>query len=90
NAALDICHFLEPKDTCVQACYECLLSYRNQFDHALINRHLIKSLLDELQASTVEISDIDRSAKYQKLLSQTDSNSDFERVVLQEIYQRGF
>ncbi|WP_417040379.1 DEAD/DEAH box helicase [Cylindrospermopsis raciborskii] len=90
NAALDICHFLEPKDTCVQACYECLLSYRNQFDHALINRHLIKSLLDKLQESTVEISDIDRSAKYQKLLSQTDSNSDFERVVLQEIYQRGY
>ena len=55
NAALDFCHFQTPKDSCVQACYECLLSYRNQFDHPLINRHLIKPLLDDLQASTVEI-----------------------------------
>ncbi|WP_066423339.1 DEAD/DEAH box helicase [Anabaena sp. 4-3] len=90
NAALDICHFLEPKDTCVQACYECLLSYRNQFDHPLINRHLIKPLLDELQGSAVEISGVFRDEQYQKLLSQTDPNSDFERAVLQEIYQRGY
>jgi hypothetical protein len=90
KAALDICHFLEPKDTCVQACYECLLSYRNQLDHPLINRHLIKPLLDELQTSTVEISDINRSEKYQKLLSQTDPNSDFEREVLQAIYEQGY
>lgn len=90
HTALDICHFQTPKDSCVQACYECLLSYRNQFDHPLINRHLIKPLLDELQTSTVEISDIDRSEKYQKLLSQTDPNSDFEREVLQVIYERGY
>jgi superfamily II DNA/RNA helicase len=90
RTALDICHFLQPKDTCVQACYECLLSYRNQFDHPLINRHLIKPLLDALQGSTVEISGVSREEQYQNLLSQTDSNSDFERVVLEEIYQRGY
>ncbi|MFB2819689.1 DEAD/DEAH box helicase [Umezakia ovalisporum] len=90
HAALNICHFSEPKDTCFQGCYECLLSYRNQFDHPLINRHLIKPLLDKLQTSKVEISNIHRSEKYQKLLSKTDINSDFERLVLQEIYQRGY
>ena len=90
NAALDICHFKIPKDSCVQACYECLLSYRNQFDHPLINRHLIKPLLDDLQASTVEISGVFRDEQYQKLFAQTDANSDFEREVLQEIYQRGY
>ena len=90
NAALDICHFLQPKDSCVQACYECLLSYRNQFDHSLINRHLIKHLLEELQESTVEISGVLRDEQYQKLLYQTDVNSDFEREVLQEIYQQGY
>ncbi|QJB47241.1 DEAD/DEAH box helicase [Dolichospermum flos-aquae] len=90
NAALDICHFKTPKDSCVQACYECLLSYRNQFDHPLINRHLIKPLLDDLQASTVEISGVFRDEKYQELFTQTDANSDFEREVLQEIYQRGY
>ncbi|MBD2560250.1 MULTISPECIES: DEAD/DEAH box helicase [Nostoc] len=90
DAALDICHFKEPKDSCVQACYECLLSYRNQFDHALINRHLIKPLLDELQKSTVQIEGICRDEQYQQLLQQTDPNSEFERVVLHEIYHRGY
>jgi len=89
-AALDICHFLEPKDSCVQACYECLLSYRNQFDHPLINRHLIKPILDEMPGSVVEISGIFREVQYQQLCSQTDPNSDFERMVLQEIYRRGY
>jgi hypothetical protein len=90
DAALDICHFQETKDSCVQACYECLLSYRNQFDHALINRHLIKPLVDELQKSIVQPEGISRDEQYQNLLKKTDPNSQFERIVLQEIYQRGY
>ncbi|MEI2581757.1 DEAD/DEAH box helicase [Scytonema sp. PRP1] len=92
DAALDICHFKEPKETCVQACYECLLSYRNQFDHALINRHLIKRWLEILLESRViaQVKGLSRDQQYQQLLQQTDPNSDFERVVLKEIYQRGY
>ncbi|BAY42014.1 DEAD/DEAH box helicase domain-containing protein (plasmid) [Nostoc sp. NIES-2111] len=92
DAALDICHFKEAKDSCIQACYECLLSYRNQFDHALINRHLIKPWLDVLLESSVitQVQGLSRDEQYQKLLEQTDPNSNFERVVLQEIYQRGY
>jgi very-short-patch-repair endonuclease len=90
QAALDICHFLQAKDTCVQACYECLLSYRNQFDHSLINRHLVKGLLDQMQESVVEKIGVFRDEQYQILLSQTDINSAFEREVLQEIYHRGY
>ncbi|MHC5673776.1 Zn-binding domain-containing protein [Nostoc sp.] len=92
DAAFDICHFTQPKDSCIQACYECLLSYRNQFDHALINRHLIKPWLDLLLESIVitQVKGLSRDQQYQKLLEQADPNSDFERVVLQEIYQRGY
>jgi superfamily II DNA/RNA helicase len=90
NAALDICHFNQPKDSCVQACYECLLSYRNQFDHPLINRHLILHWLEDLLNSQVVYQQSSREEQYQTLLEQTDPNSDFERVVLQEIYQRGY
>ena len=92
NAALDICHFLEPKESCVQACYECLLSYRNQFDHALINRHLIKPWLDQLLESQMisQVKGLSRDEQYQQLLAQTDPNSEFERIVLREIYQRGY
>ncbi len=51
--ALEICHYdaasgqeqpAEVKD-CVRACYRCLLSYTNQPDHALLNRHLVRDLL---------------------------------------------
>ncbi|MBD6620558.1 DUF1998 domain-containing protein [Komarekiella sp. 'clone 1'] len=92
DAALDICHFKEAKDSCIQACYECLLSYRNQFDHALINRHIIKPWLDVLLESNVitQVKGLSRDEQYQKLLEQTDPNSNFERVVLQEIYLRGY
>lgn len=92
DAALDICHFKEAKDNCIQACYECLLSYRNQFDHPLINRHLIQPWLEEMLQSNVvsEIEETSRNEQYQKLLQQTDPNSEFEKVVLAEIYARGY
>ncbi|WP_414528307.1 hypothetical protein [Nodularia chucula] len=38
----------------------------------------------------MKILSIFRNEQYQKLLSQPDHHSDFERVVLQEIYQRGY
>lgn len=92
EAALDICHFKKPKESCTRACYECLLSYRNQFDHPLINRHLILGWLEQLQKSTVNYhtGGISREEQYQQLLQKTDEKSEFERIVLQEIYQKGY
>ncbi len=88
---LDICHFLEPKPSCAQACYQCLLSYRNQFDHPYLNRHLIKDFLNQLEHSKValEQNEQSREEQYQRLLQQTDPNSEFERMVLKAIYDRG-
>ena len=89
--ALDICHFIEPKDKCAQACYQCLLSYRNQFDHPYLDRYLIKEFLNQLEHSQVALEQDERSRKeqYQYLLTQTDPNSEFERVVLKAIYEQG-
>lgn len=55
--ALEICHF-DPDtgedrggvldqtgERCARACYDCLLSYRNQGNHLLIDRHLARDLL---------------------------------------------
>jgi hypothetical protein len=49
--ALEICHFdpetgkdRQPAD-CEAACYHCLLSYSNQREHKLLDRHCIKDLL---------------------------------------------
>ncbi|MBD2170070.1 hypothetical protein ACN23B_11120 [Anabaena sp. FACHB-709] len=53
------------------------------------SRFLIKPWLDVLLESKVftQVQGLSRDEQYQKLLKQTDPNSDFERVVLQEIYQ---
>ena len=49
--ALRVCHF-DPAtgedraaDSCSRACYECLLSYRNQPDHPRLDRHSIRDYL---------------------------------------------
>jgi superfamily II DNA/RNA helicase len=89
--ALDICHFIEPKDSCDRSCYQCLLSYSNQFDHPYLDRHLMQSFLQRLSSSnlTRKLDEIEREKCYRILLEQTDPNSQFERIVLQEIYQQG-
>jgi hypothetical protein len=87
--ALDICHFKQDKASCTQACYECLLSYQNQFDHPYLDRHLIKDFLVELSQSKLTCPQGDREERYSQLLGDTDPNSDYERLVLRAIYQQG-
>ncbi|HEV2492306.1 MAG TPA: DEAD/DEAH box helicase [Terriglobia bacterium] len=56
--ALRLCHF-DPgtgedraQGGCSRACYDCLLSYRNQPDHPLLDRHLIRDHLLLLSQSS--------------------------------------
>lgn len=61
--AIDLCH-VDPDtgvdrgnqvdDGCEAACYRCLLSYRNQPDHALLDRHEAVVRLQELAQAEVE------------------------------------
>jgi very-short-patch-repair endonuclease len=44
------------KEDCAAACYDCLMSYVNQLDHAFLDRHSVKGLLMELSISTVQSS----------------------------------
>lgn len=89
--ALDICHFIHEKESCTKACYECLLSYRNQFDHPLLDRHTVREYLEQLTTSTIDrhIQGMSREDQYQQLRAQTDSNSEFEREFLDELYNQG-
>jgi hypothetical protein len=89
DSALDICHFVQPKPSCSVACYECLLSYQNQFDHPLLDRHLIKDFLEELTQSELGCIPSQPSSHFEDLMAQTDPNSDYERLVLQAIKDGG-
>lgn len=63
--ALSICHFdpetgadlggSRPDEPCEAACYDCLLSYSNQRDHRVIDRHQVRDFLLALANGAVEV-----------------------------------
>jgi len=88
--ALEICHF-DPltgddlnhgpgtTERCERACYDCLLAYRNQLDHSLINRHQVKDLLLQLAASTVRAGAGGRSREEQRRILSSLADSSLEK-----------
>jgi very-short-patch-repair endonuclease len=48
------------EETCQAACYDCLLSYYNQPDHPLLDRHLIRDLLISLRDTSVIASPVEK------------------------------
>jgi hypothetical protein len=67
RTALDLCHFNPDTGTdlgrargareeCTAACYDCLMSYTNQLDHALLDRALIVDTLRGLGRAAVRAS----------------------------------
>ncbi|MGV7254589.1 DEAD/DEAH box helicase [Mycobacterium kansasii] len=43
------------RENCAQACYDCLLSYANQWDHQHLDRHTVTALLMQLSRATVAV-----------------------------------
>jgi ATP-dependent helicase YprA (DUF1998 family) len=88
--ALAVCHF-DPdtgedmhrapgaKEDCEAACYDCLLSYSNQLDHRILDRHAIRDLLLKLSTADVQVSpgSLPRPQQVERLLALCDS--DLER-----------
>lgn len=72
RTALELCHF-DPetgedlrrarlaREDCQAACYDCLMSYSNQRDHALLDRHEIRQFLEELRDGEVQLSPTSRT-----------------------------
>ena len=94
QAALERCHFdikdlRDARPDCAYACYECLLSYSNQRDYPLLNRHLIKDILERLSRSTTHLrkGGRDYEEHYRWLRSLTDTRSDLERRFVDLLYK---
>ena len=75
------------------ASYDDLLSYYNQRDHKIIDRHLIKDALDKLRLCRIEAqtnpSYTSYNDHYQAMLRGLDSNSSTERTFLNYLYHNG-
>lgn len=98
--ALERCHF-DPdtladlrrapggREDCEAACYDCLLSYTNQPDHALVDRQLIIDYLHRLARGTVATSPGDRPRSVHLEALARQAGSDLEREWLQFVEGRG-
>ncbi|MGV9289336.1 protein kinase domain-containing protein [Streptomyces sp. NPDC003719] len=86
--ALEICHFAADGTdeggkehrgdrACALGCYECLLTYGNQLDHARINRHTVAALLVRFASATAtrEARGESRSEQYRRLIAETSASS---------------
>jgi hypothetical protein len=92
EAAKQICRFDDP-DYHAPASYNDLLSYYNQRDHKVIDRHLIETALDKLALCVIEVHTSnkfrDYEEQYQYMLRNLDPNSSTEKEFIEFLYGRG-
>ena len=81
----------DDENGCSRACYECLMSYYNQRDHRLLNRHAVRDTLRALAGSVTQVGGATRDyeAHYRWLRELTDSRSELERTLLDRLHSTG-
>ena len=93
--ALELCHFgsgeAERDANCGAACYQCLLTYENQREHHLLDRHAIRNTLARLARSPAPTpaGGETREARYQRLKAALDPASPLEAEFLEFLYESG-
>ncbi|NDD65320.1 MAG: DUF1998 domain-containing protein, partial [Acidobacteria bacterium] len=92
--ALDLCHFDQEgqdlgqapnaRERCEAACYDCLLSYGNQREHEIVDRHSIREILRRLSQVEVLVSPVaaPRGDHLAGLLARSESSLEREWLTL--------
>ncbi len=90
--AIEVCRYDDEKYL-GPASYDDLLSYYNQRDHKVIDRHLIQDALEKLRICTIEIQANpafkNYDEHYQAMLRGLDTSSSTERTFLEYLYKNG-
>jgi len=73
-------------EDCAQACYDCLLSYSNQWDHQHLDRHVVTELLQQLASASVAVGagGEERADQFERLRQACDSELEKKFLVLLE------
>jgi superfamily II DNA/RNA helicase len=92
DQAISICRF-DDAHYKGPASYDDLLSYYNQRDHKIIDRHLIADALEKLRICSIEIQTnsgfTDYDEQYQSLLRRIDPTSSTESTFIDYLYNNG-
>jgi hypothetical protein len=85
----DLNHAPDARERCERGCYDCLLSFANQSEHALIDRHQAKALLQHLAASATETGGGGRARGNTLDALKAACDSDLERAFVDWLAERG-
>jgi hypothetical protein len=77
-------------ELCAQACYDCLLSYANQWDHQSLDRHRVIGLLQELAAATLQVSGDGGEDRAAQLARLEKGSNELERTFLRFLHEHGY
>ncbi|NQW71112.1 MAG: DUF1998 domain-containing protein, partial [Actinobacteria bacterium] len=85
----DLDHAPGASERCERACYDCLLSYRNQLEHSVINRHDIRELLLALSRSTTTAGAGGLNREDQRKILEKLADSGLEREFVSWLDEKG-
>jgi hypothetical protein len=78
------------REDCAQACYDCLLSYSNQWDHQHLDRHTVTGLLQRLMRARTEISPDDEKSDDDRYDELAKVSNKLERRFLDMLKANGY
>jgi ADP-ribose pyrophosphatase YjhB (NUDIX family) len=90
DTGTDLGHAEHATEPCAQACYDCLLSYSNQFDHQALDRHCVIGLLQTMTRATLDVAATageDQAATLARLEKLSNS---LEREFLSFLIEHGY
>ncbi len=77
------------REDCAQACYDCLLSYSNQWDHQHLDRHTVLDFLQRLMRANTEIP-ADEPASEEHFRTLTKVSNSLENQFLEVLNNHGY
>ncbi len=86
----DLDHAPGASERCEKACYDCLLSYSNQMDHSIIDRHAVRDLLMKLAGAVTAAGAGGRSRDEQRSILEAFAESSLERKFLDWLDHNGY